>query len=452
MRAKKETGNNDPVKKQLGTVGDNLPADKFPDVTGEQQIIPELEGVQIESNPAVYDIAPGATVEEVTALFFDEMALKVSDEKLYRLDRAGHRYYYTFNEAGEPHFFPSITTLIAQTMPKDERLIKWIADMGYIQAEEYKVERGHYGTFMHGQYADLMINGEYDLNRLRDKLNFFIETECLPGTFVNHAETLRKNMLSLAQWMLDFEFEPLAIEMPIVNYRDGYALTLDVAGYIREPGKKDKELVIVDFKSGKAFHEENEIQLFGQRDTWNLKFAELPIKRIFNFRPKDWRTKPTYEFKEQTNSPNGAKLPHLLALAQIEDKKLDNTLIICNGTISLRAKNLTDTYKVYTLSELVKKSKAEKNPDENTAVTVDDIKEEKPKRKAKAKTTETPEPEPAKTKIVKRTAKTTAKKPATAKKTVKRAVASKKEQKPANEPKKPKNESRKKMLNDDPEI
>lgn len=444
---KKSDKPGDPVKKTVATTGGNLPADQFPEISEEQQqIIPPFAAMEKESNPAIYDIAPSATVEEVTALFFDEMALKVSDEKLYRLDRAGHRYYYTFNDVGEPQFFPSITTLIGQTMPKDERLIKWIADIGYIQAEEYKVERGHYGTFMHGQYADLMITGEYDLNRLRDKLNFFIESECLPGTFVNHADMLRKNMLSLAQWMLDYEFEPLAIEMPIVNYRDGYALTLDVAGYIREPGKRDKELVIVDFKSGKAFHEENEIQLFGQRDTWNLKFPNLPIKRLFNFRPKDWRNKPTYEFKEQTDSPNGAKLPHLLALAQIEDKKLDNTLIICDGVISLGAKNITDVYKVYSLSELVKKSKAEKTPGEQTAVTVEDI---------KAEPEATPEPTVKKTPIVKRAAKKpkeAEKKAATSKKTTKRGNTTKKETKPANEPKKPKNESRKKMLNDDPEI
>lgn len=373
MRTKKDNPG-DPVKQTVGNMG---ASDQFPDINEEQQyIIPPFDAMEKENNPAIYDIAPGATVEEVTALFFDEMSLKVSDDKLYRLDRSGHRYYYTFNESGDPQFFPSITTLIAQTMPKDDRLIKWISDIGYMKAEEYKIERGNYGTFMHGQYADIMINGEYDLSKLRDKLDVFIESEHLPGTFINHSEMLRKNMLSLAQWILDYEFEPIAIEMPIINYRDGYALTLDVSGYIKEPGKRKKELVIVDFKSGKSFHEENEIQLFGQRDTWNLKFPDLPIKRVFNFRPKDWRSKPTYEFKDQTSSQNGAKLPHLLSLAKIEDKKIDNNLIICDGIISLGSKNIDDTYKVYSLSELVKKSKSEKKPDNKTSVNISDINEE----------------------------------------------------------------------------
>src|SRR5699024_3637048 len=68
---------------------------------------------------------------------------------------------------------------------------------------------------------------------------------------------------------------------------------------------------------------------------------------------------------------------------------------------------------------------------------------------------QTPEPEIKKTKIVKHTCKTAKeaeKKPATGRKAAKRTVAPEKEQKPANAPKKPKNENKKRLLNDDHEI
>ena len=51
-----------------------------------------------------------------------------------------------------------------------------------------------------------------------------------------------------------------------------------------------------------------------------------------------------------------------------------------------------------------------------------------------------------------KTAKEAKKKPATGRKTEKRTVAPEKEQKPANALKKPKNENKKRLLNDDPEI
>ena len=101
------------------------------------------------------------------------------------------------------------------------------------------------------------------------------------------------------------------------------------------------------------------------------------------------------------------------------------------------------------LAELIKtKAPKEATPDETTDA-ADTV-------KADAVAPEqTPEPEIKKTKIVKRTGKTAneaEKKPATGRKAAKRTVAPEKEQKPANAPKKPKNENKKRLLNDDPEI
>ena len=385
-----------------------------------------------EQNPAIYEIAPGATVEEVTALFFDDKALKLAPEPLYRLDRNGHRYYYRFDETGQPDFFPSITTLISQTLPTSQFLIKWIADIGFDRAEEYKNERAKYGTFMHGEYAEMLITRQYNLDSLKTRLLSYMENNFLPFDFVDYADDLRKNMLSLAQFILDYDVEPVAIEMPLLHPYMRYGATLDLVCWLTLDGQR--QLVIVDFKSGKGFYESNEVQLHAQKEAWNFHFEPLPIKRVFNWRPKDWRNKPTYHFCEQTQSPNAEKLQYIVAIAQVEDKKLDNMLTICDGVIDLD-KGIADNYKVYTLADLVKRKKEEKAPDEKTAINEKELEGKNTESKPSSK-------KPA----------TGKKKAATGKKTEKRGNVPKEKEKPVKEIKKPKSDGKRNLLNNDPEI
>lgn len=117
---------------------------------------------------------------------------------------------------------------------------------------------------------------------------------------------------------------------------------------------------------------------------WNENFPDIPIDRVFNFSPKDWRKKPTYNLKDQTDSPNAKKIPYLLELAAIEDEKRDNTFTAVSGEISLdNEPDLTNNIVSLTLAELVKsKAPAEKKkPEPEKAVTVEDLKKD-------------PEPEP----------------------------------------------------------
>ena len=183
---------------------------------------------------------------------------------------------------------------------------------------------------------------------------------------------------------------------------------------------------------------------------WNVNFEQFPVTRIFNFSPKDWRKRPSYNLKEQTESPNIRKIPYLLEIAAIEDEKRDNTFTAVNGMVLLDdAPDLTQNVISLSLSELIKtKAPKEATPDETTDAA------DKVKADANA-------PEPTeetgikKTTIIKRAgkkAKEAENKPATGRKTAKRTVAPEKEQKPVNTPKKPKNENKKKLLNDDPEI
>lgn len=434
---KKESENTNPVEQSVGNMGTDLPL--FPDMP-EMPLFPELEDMELEQqiNPSVYEIAPGATVEEVKALFFDATALNEAPQQIYRLDRAGHRYYYAFDENGNPEFYPSITTLISQTLPTSEFLIKWIADKGYQRAEEYKNERAKYGSFMHGEYAEMLINRIYDLDRLKARLLGYMEAQNLPFEFIDYADDLRKNMLSLAQFIIDCQVEPLAVEIPLIHPVWRFGATLDLPCWITYQGQRFR--AILDFKSGKNFYESNEIQLHAQREVWNYHFPNLKVERVFNWRPKDWRQKPTYHFEEQTNSVNAQKLQHILAMAQIEDKKVDNMLTICNGVIDLQ-KGINENYKVYTLAELVKNKKSERTPD-NTPERDNAV-------EFYEKATETKKQ--GQTKAGKKTAEAKAGN-ATEKKTRKGTNTSKKDKKAPEVKKTAKTDENKKLLNDNLDI
>lgn len=343
-----------------------------------------------ESEMGVFEIAPGMTVEQIQAEFFNEDALQEQPEPVYRLDSSGHRYYYTFDENGEPRFYVSVTTLIKQTLPTSPSLIKWIADMGYEESQRYAADRAAYGTFMHAQIAELLINRSYNLDQLKDRLKLYIESEKLPVDFINYADDLKKDILAFAQFMKDVNLKPLAIELVLTNPVDGYAgaidlaaeLTIEEKGYFGEVYKtgvnagKPKETKrqrtirgIIDFKSGrKGFFPEHEVQLHAYKNMWNMHFEAYPIEKVFNWSPKDWRgTTPTYNFKDQTDSKNAQKLPYLVELARIEDEKRENTITVCNGIIDLDKPNgLENNITELSLAEVVKKrqqNKKEETPE-----------------------------------------------------------------------------------------
>lgn len=446
MRANKEKPEN-PVQKTVESLG-AVPADQFPEITEEQQqIIPPFEAVEVEQPTGIFEILPGMTVEEMTAMFFDEKTLIEPPYKVWQLNSKGHRYYYRYDNEN-PEFFPSVTTILSQTLPKAPHLIQWIANKGIEEAERYKGERAAYGTFMHAAFEELLINRAYDLDGLKGKLKEYIEVYRLPDDFIYYADDLKKDVLAFAQFVLDYDVRPLAVEIALVHPYYKYAGMIDCpCTMLSKIGGDERINAIVDFKSGrKGFYEESEIQLGMYRDMWNVNFEQFPVTRIFNFSPKDWRKRPSYNLKEQTDSPNIRKIPYLLEIAAIEDEKKDNTFTSVNGMVLLdNAPDLTENVISLSLAELIKtKVPKEATPDESTDAA----------EKVKADAPE-PEKEPKKTTIVKRApkkAKEPEKKAATGKTTSKRGNTTEKKVKPANEPKKPKNESRKKMLNDDPEI
>lgn len=332
-------------------------------------IDPALAALAEPEQEQAKEIAPGMTVEEIRAVYFNADALKEPAYRVYQLNSDGHRYYYRFNEAGEPEFFPSVTTLLKQVMPTPPALLDWMIANGKDGATEKRDLAAAYGTFMHIQFETLVINRRYDFDSVPAVLLGYMERENLPEkVFAEWLQKIRKDVLAFAQFVRDYNVKPLAIEIGLVHPDYHFAGCIDLPCLMTDPKSGKQFTAIVDFKSGrKGFYEEHELQLHLYREMWNVNYPETPVARVFNFSPKDWRTKPTYNLKDQTDSVNAWKLPYLLALASIEDEKRDNTLTIVRGVLDLDKGKISDNILNLSLAELIKTKAAEKDAPEQAA-------------------------------------------------------------------------------------
>lgn len=333
---------------------------------GNVNIEQDIFAVEQPQEKAVYEIMEGMTCEEMQAMFFDKDALREPPYKVWQINSKGHRYYYRYDDDGKPEFFPSVTTILSQTLPKSPFLLDWMMKLGKDEAERYMNERASYGTFMHAAFEELLINRVYDLDSLKTNLRDYIEVNRLPSDFIYYADELKKDILAFAQFVKDYDVKPLAVEISLVHPVHRYAGMIDLpCTMLAEKGGEERIRAIIDFKSGKkGFQEEYEIQLHLYKELWNANFEDCPIDRVFNFAPKDWRKAPSYSLKDQTDSVNAKKIPAILDLAAIEDGKRENIFTSVHGVICLdNDKELTENVTSLTLSELIQKKNEEKEPE-----------------------------------------------------------------------------------------
>ena len=355
----------------------------------EEKTIDPVLAALTEPEPAK-EIAPGMTVEEIRAVYFNADALQEPAYRLYQLNSDGYRYYYRFNDAGEPEFYPSVTTLLKQVMLTPPALLDWMIANGKEGSTEKRDLAAAYGTFMHGQFETLIINRRYDFDSVPAALLAYMERENLSEkVFSEWLPKIRKDVLAFAQFIKDWNIKPLAVEIGLYHPKYHYAGCLDLPCVMTDPKSGKRFAGLVDFKSGrKGFYEEHELQLHLYKDAWNCWYESMPITRVFNFSPKDWRKAPTYNLKDQTDSVNAKKLPYLLALATIEDEKRDNTLTIVRGVLDLDNGKISDNILNLSLADLIKTKAAEKDAPEKT-----DAPEPAQKgRKRAVKATKEPEP------------------------------------------------------------
>lgn len=294
------------------------------------------------------ELAEGIVSEELSAVYLDLSVLKHQPEPIYRLDLNNYRYYYRFVD-NEPVFYTSVTTMIKNTLPTPRALIKWMTEQDDGEAEV--LERASYGTFMHKICQMLLISGFYDIDKLPKELKEFCEKEKIPYKQEWEKE-LKKDVLAFAQLIIDKQIRPLAVEIILYHPTDGYAGALDLVCEMLFNKKRIN--VIIDLKSGrKGFYESHEIQLMAYKEMWQQHFPDIEIHKLMNFSPKNWQSTPTYNLKDQTEAKSMAKLPHLVALANIEEDRRDKSVMVISGKIE-PAKGLSRNINEMSLKDLIK--------------------------------------------------------------------------------------------------
>lgn len=321
----------------------------------------------------VKELASGITSEKLSAIYFDLSRLKHQPEPLYRMDSANHRYYYKINPDGSPTFYTSVTTMIKATMPTSPHLIKWMVEKGGEDSKEAVESASFYGTFLHAQCGDLLMTGKYNLDDLPKKL---AEMAVKEGVTVKKEwpDELKKDVLAFAQFMIDTDCRPLAIEVILFHPTDGYAGAIDLVcelnieekgffgevyasgankGQPKETKQTRRVNAILDIKSGrKGFYESHEVQLQAYYEMWQVHFPDIEIERLYNWSPKEWRSTPSYNLKDQTESKSRQKLKHLVELAKIEDTRKDKKLTLVSGLIDL-TKGVAGNIEEVTFDQLV---------------------------------------------------------------------------------------------------
>ena len=307
---------------------------------------------------------------------------------IYRIDGHGFRYYYRFDEKGEPVFCLGVTSLISKTRPMGYGLKAILVDKGWDGFKDFMNERAGYGTWMHMMWNKLLLkktvsNRETDLDKSMydycEKsrlLNYYNDSKIRAKWLID----MQSDLLAFAAWVDDHRVVPLIIEQPLLH-SDGYGgsidllceLTVQEKGYWGEVYKtgpragQEKEtkqdvnvIAVVDYKSGRnAFFPDFELQLHAYRNLVNENYPDIKIDRLYNLSPKNWGNTeiPAYNFKDQTKTPVQEEFPHLLALAKIQNKLNKPSDVFqyeCDIEIG---KPMPESCKYVTIDEVVKQLK-----------------------------------------------------------------------------------------------
>jgi len=281
------------------------------------------------------------TIEDVAPFFIsDKLEVKLeSPFRLHRLQYKGDRYYYEMceDEQGQPFpvWYLSVTTFTKRFMHSTSNafLNTWkemmAEQIGRDETKKYVGLTADYGTICHIILANIIKNQYYDDTETPDVVaDYMIDNKIDFAHFPWWVDDIGNDALSFMQFLHEKEVKVVAVEFPIIWKGKGVGGTIDLVAWVKF-GKK-WVLAIIDFKSGRnGFWESHEAQLHLYKEAWNSNFSEmgLAVTHVFNWAPKNWRDKPTYHWKNQTDSPQAELMPGYLKAFELlgGNTKMDRT-------------------------------------------------------------------------------------------------------------------------------
>ena len=185
---------------------------------------------------------------------------------MYQYNRNGKRWYYD-----QGKWYASVTEFVKNSRPMSPHLIKWMKDNSAQDIDHTLATTAEYGTKLHALIEDLLLYETLDVSQIED-------------------ERLLRHLTSINQFFVDYEVQPIHVEKR-VKWDASEELPLDIAGTVDLVAQTNKGLAVIDFKSGNIY-DAHKYQMM----CYALALGETEAQFI-NVRPKEWRTKPTYEAK-----------------------------------------------------------------------------------------------------------------------------------------------------------
>jgi hypothetical protein len=278
---------------------------------------------------------------EIRPLFFNQEKLIKLPKVIYRTTVGNNRYYYCFNDDGSMVKDPSVTTILDSEMRQPEWLIKWISEWGFRRAIEKRDQSAAYGSLFSLLAASFLRDRRFDLETIKPRIDVFVQQERIDFSVDHWDYKLREDLYALHQFILDYEVEPLAVEI-VLSSQQGFAGAIDavvemnvgtgVNGKILKSDKKyDKSgllledktrriTAIIDWKSGRhGFSRNNEAQLHMYKILWEENFPHLPVDALYNWAPKEWNGNgELYSIKEQSQSIERLKIMNYVENFRLE--------------------------------------------------------------------------------------------------------------------------------------
>ena len=221
---------------------------------------------------------------------------------MYQYNHNGKRWYY---ENGK--WYTSVTNFVKNSLPTPIHLLKWYKDNSAEFIDNTLKETSEYGTLMHAYIEELLQHGSLDVSDIQD-------------------ETMLRHLTGIAQFFYDYEVEPISIENRLKHDATN-SYPLNFAGTVDLIANTNKGVAIIDFKSGNIF-DNHKYQMM----CYALAYAK-PVDHYINVRPKEWRTKPTYEAKHwKVDEQDWKKLQAMCILYEEEPPKarLEVSQIVLN--------------------------------------------------------------------------------------------------------------------------
>lgn len=200
---------------------------------------------------------------------------------------------------------PGVTSILKKTMPTPPSLIKWQATFpgGYSAAKEYTELAASKGTIMHSVFADYVndLIPELDSTEWHNYIALKIAKQKVDKK--HHGEWqhfMKKALLSLMQWIEDYDVTILLMEIALVSETLGYAGQVDVICQMNKSkytdktpaDKRERVNAIVDFKSGEHNADSHSVQLSLYIPLIQEAFPNFKIDQAWNWHPTDWRERP----------------------------------------------------------------------------------------------------------------------------------------------------------------